>query len=278
MYTVRYDVLSEVIALLQPNITASRTRTEAPDLEKFNMHTQECYEIYCFLEGNADYFVEGTVYSLKSGDILILKKAEAHSLLIHTLCPYERIVVHFTAEGITADLRKLLCQFLDNRPLGRNNRYPAALFKNNNWQYYLKRIYSTRDFTQRQIYLSTLLYELWEAYPKICSSESAEKNPITDVIGYINDNLTENLSLELLCCEFFMSKAQLNRKFKKATGSTVWEYIMTKRLLLAKEYLQEGESPTQVCAKSGFNDYCSFYRAYKAKFGSSPKADQRHRG
>lgn len=264
--------------MAQPNITASRTRTEIPDLEKFNMHTQEVYEIYCFLEGDADYFVEGTVYALKSGDILVLKKAEAHSLLIHSLCPYERIVIHFAAEGIAEEQRAFLCQFLDSRPLGRNNRYPASLFKNTHWQYYMKQIYTTHDPVRRQIYLTTFLYELWDAYPKICGSENTEKNPITDVIGYINDNLTETLSLELLCNEFFMSKAQLNRKFKKATGSTVWEYIMTKRLLLAREYLQDGEAPTQVCTKSGFNDYCSFYRAYKAKFGSSPKADQSHRG
>lgn len=258
-------------------IAASRTRTEVPDLEKFNMHTQDVYEIYCFLEGDADYFVEGTVYSLKSGDILLMKKAEAHSLLIHSPCPYERIVIHFSGDAISPDLRNSLCAFLDNRALGKNNRFPATLFKSAHWQYYLKRIYTTKNRAQQQVYLTALLYELWEAYPKICGSQDVEKNPITDVITYINENLTDPLSLEVLCREFYMSKAQLNRKFKKSTGSTVWEYIMTKRLFLAREYLQDGESPTVVCAKTGFNDYCSFYRAYKAKFGTSPKDDRRHR-
>lgn len=255
--------------------TASRNRTDAPDLQKFNMHTHDYYEIYCFLEGNADYFVEGTVYSLKPGDILLLKKAEAHSLLIKTLVPYDRITIHFSVEAILQEYRELLCQFLDSRPLGKNNRYAVALFKNNNWRYYMDRIYSTKDHTQRRVYLTALLYELWQNFPKVCSRETAETDPCAKVISYINENLTHNLNLEMLCSEFFMSKAQLNRRFKKATGSTVWEYIMTKRLLLAKDYLFKGESPTTVCTKSGFNDYCSFYRAYKAKFGVSPKADRR---
>lgn len=259
----------------RPRFAASRNRTEFPDLDMFSMHTHEGYEIYCFLEGDADYFVEGTIYSLKPGDILLLKKAEAHSLLIKKLVPYERITVHFSEEHIHSEQREALSSFLDSRPLGKHNRYAAALFKNNNWQYYLEKIYSTKNHRQRSVYLTVLLYELREAFPRICSDERVEKDPATDIISYINEHLTENLSLEQLCCLFYMSKAQLNRRFKKATGSTVWEYIMTKRLLLAKEYLVKGEAPTAVCTKCGFNDYGSFYRAYKAKFGVSPKADRR---
>ena len=71
----------------------------------------------------------------------------------------------------------------------------------------------------------------------------------------------------------FISKSQLNRKFRNVTGSTVWEYITAKRLILAKELLVRGEKPTSVYTKCGFNDYTSFYRAYKTKFLHSPKND-----
>lgn len=254
-------------------IAASWNRTEVPDLDKFTMHTQDCYEIYCFLDGDADYFVEGTVYTLRSGDILILKKAEAHSLLIKSLVPYERIAVHFSPDTVLGFRAPMLLEFLDSRPLGKFNRYPASMFRNN-WIYYLKQICTYKDYYPRQVYITTLLWELYENYHKITGLDTADRDPITDVIGYINDRLTEKLSLEQLCDRFFMSKAQLNRRFKKATGSTVWEYIMAKRLLLAKERLQAGVPPTTACTQSGFNDYCAFYRAYKAKFGNSPKADQ----
>lgn len=256
------------------NIRASRNRTGDPNLEEFKMHTHDTYELYCFLDGDADYFVEGTVYSLKRGDILLLKKAEAHSLMIRTACPYERMTVHFSDAAILSQQRERLCNFLDSRPLGQHNRYSASIFKNTNWIYYLDRICQTTDVAQRRLYLTVILFELMENASKVIHGDTAQKDSITEVINYINDHLAEKLSLEHVCNAFYMSKAQLNRRFKKATGSTVWEYITTKRLVLANGYLQDGESPSIVYGKSGFNDYCSFYRAYKQKYGISPKAGQ----
>lgn len=98
-----------------------------------------------------------------------------------------------------------------------------------------------------------------------------EKDGFSDIIDFLNEHMYEPLSLDGICDRFYMSKSHLNRKFKLMTGSTVWEYITAKRLLSAKELLQLGEPPTKVFSKCGFNDYSSFFRAYKAKFGLSPK-------
>ena len=271
-------IAKEVWSVSHFNIRASRNRTEKPELASYTMHTHDTYEIYCFWEGDADYFVEGTVYSLKSGDILLLKKAEAHSLMIRSLCPYERLTVHFNDAAILGQQREQLCAFLNERPLGQYNRYSASVFKNTNWIYYMNQICNSKNVAKRRLYLTILLWELMEEFPRVSHGDTAEKDSITEVISYINDHLTEKLSLEHICETFYMSKAQLNRRFKKATGSTVWEYIMTKRLVLAHGYLQNGEPPTMVCAKSGFNDYCSFYRAYKQKYGISPKVGQHREG
>ena len=81
------------------------------------------------------------------------------------------------------------------------------------------------------------------------------------------------MTLESICEKFYISKSQLNRRFKRVIGSTVWEYVTTKRLILAKELLQNGETPMTVYSKCGFNDYTSFFRAYKSRFFVSPKND-----
>lgn len=263
--------------MIRPYTGASHGRTEKPDIEMFNMHTHDCYEIFCFLAGDAEYFVEGTIYPLHPGDILVMKKSEAHTLLVKSKRPYERIVVNFNAEAIIGERQSAICSFLDSRPLGVNNCFAAAKFKGTNWVYYLDQICSTTERGKRRLYITVLLSELFEAYPSISSNDSLSKtDPIADMIIYINSHLTESLSLEHICTKFFISKAQLNRKFKKVTGSTVWEYITTKRLLLAKELLQNGEPPTKACIKSGFSNYCSFYKAYKAQFGINPKTDHNH--
>lgn len=258
----------------KPLIKAARSYIQKPDLSKFHMHTHEDYEIYCFLSGNAQYFVEGNIYTLKPGDILIMKKAEAHSLLIHTLIPYERIVVNFELEALLGEDRWKLREFMDGRPLGKYNRYPASVFQDSHWLYYLDRICNAKEMEEKRLYLTTLVHELYQGFGRICKEEPIKDSAI-EIISYINRHLTEPLDLELICQRFYLSKSQLNRKFKRVTGSTVWEYISTKRLLLAKDLLQRGEHPTHVAEKCGFNDYCTFFRAYKARFHISPKEDYR---
>lgn len=253
-----------------PRIVSSINYTEKPDLFKFNMHTHDNYEIYCFLSGNAKYFVEGNTYPLKSGDILIMKKAEAHSLLINSNRPYKRIVVNFNSDAIGESVRSKIVSFLDNRPFGIKNRYSASLFSGTNWLYYLEKICESNDINIKSVYLTVLLSELYEQFLEIKTQEASSEE-LMDIIKYINSNLSGKLNLNIICDRFFISKPHLNRKFKKIIGTTVWEYITTKRLLLAKELLQNGIAPTNAYSQCGFENYSTFFRAYKTKFGISPK-------
>lgn len=48
-------------------LNGSHVYLPVPDSSKFYMHTHDVYEIYCFLAGNAKYFIEGNIYNLKHG-------------------------------------------------------------------------------------------------------------------------------------------------------------------------------------------------------------------
>ncbi len=254
-------------------ITALKSYDEKPDTALFQMHTHDWYEIFCFLRGKARYFVEGTVYPLHAGDILIMKKAESHTLLLLKDSPYERITVHFNPDAVNIASDRLRA-FLDERPLGKKNRFSANVFKGQNWLYYLEKIVDAPDSETARLYLTVLLSELCESAPNIPEGSEARDN-ISDVIDYINSHLGDDLSLDSICSVFHTSRSHTNRKFRQMTGSSMWEYIKLKRLLLAKELLHAGESPYRVYEKCGFNEYSSFYRAYKAEFGVSPKNDHK---
>ena len=253
-------------------LNGNKYYTEKPNLNLFNMHTHDNYEIYCFLSGSAKYFVEGNVYHLKPGDIFIIKKAEAHSLLINADTPYERMVVNFSANSLLADDLQETISFLDNKPLGKNNLYSATKFKTKQWIYYLEKICSTENISKKRLYLTVLVLELKEKYIDICDNNT-HTDSFIEITEYINQHISEELSLDKICNHFYISKSHLNRKFKQLIGSTAWEYITKKRLILAKELLQNGEQPTTVYLTCGFNDYCTFFRAYKNHFGVSPKKD-----
>lgn len=254
-------------------IEATKNCTPNPDTSMFEMHTHEFYEIFCFLTGKAKYFIEGTVYDLKPNDILIINKSEAHSLLIKSNAPYKRFVIHFNAEALLGDNKEELLEIFDNKPLGKNNHYPSSLFDTKKIIYYLEKGCETDSIDDKRLYITMFLRELSFFDNKIPQNDKHYQENLSEILQYINRELTNDISLEKISRTFNFSKTHLNRKFKEIVGSTVWDYILIKRLLLAKELLKSGTPPTLVYINCGFNDYCSFYRNYKKRFGVSPKND-----
>ena len=89
---------------------------------------------------------------------------------------------------------------------------------------------------------------------------------------YIAEHLTGAVHLDDLCREFFLSKNALYRLFREEFGTTVNEYIVQKRLHLARELLvtEPKLNVTEVASRCGFADYNYFIRLFKQKNGSAP--------
>lgn len=253
IYINSYEATSEASAPYQPH-----------------MHSHDLYEIYCFLEGDAEYCVEGRRYALRPGDMVLLRKGEVHQVAMLSSQRYRRIGVHFDF-GNCSELPQsehLLTPFL-NRPSGKFNHYPAAIFPDDHRLHYLQQIVKNEE--QGIYYLLPLLCELADAFPILQSSELfAEKDTAAPIMKYIKQHLTEKLTLETLSQKFHISQTHLNRLFRQSASTTVWEYITIKRLFLAREMLENGQSPTAVYMHCGFQEYSTFYRAYKRHFGVSP--------
>lgn len=94
---------------------------------------------------------------------------------------------------------------------------------------------------------------------------------LDEVFAYIHTHLTEDLSLEQLEKEFFVSRQHLIRQFKQRTGMSVHQYIVKARLDLCRKYIEQGFSITEVCRKSNFGSYNHFFRAFKQEYGITPK-------
>ncbi len=83
----------------------------------------------------------------------------------------------------------------------------------------------------------------------------------------VNDKINVYSNLFLLLNE--ISKPQLCRIFKKATGTNMGQYITVKRLVTARKLLHDGAKPTTVYSECGFGNYSTFYRAYVKNFGEA---------
>jgi YesN/AraC family two-component response regulator len=91
------------------------------------------------------------------------------------------------------------------------------------------------------------------------------------ILDFINNNLEEKITLNILQEEFYVNKYYLCHLFKMNTGFTVIEYITHKRIMKAMELLMSGISTLDVAHTVGFTDYSTFYKAFKNITGFSPK-------
>lgn len=258
------------------NICAAKSMDLSPKQEGFGMHMHNNYEIFCFLTGNANYIVEGTSYSLHKGDLVVMRPAESHHICFLSEAVYRRMCVNFCLSNPKESLTEKLIIPFENRSLGSFNHYPSAHFSNSDLIHYMEKLCETDKESLQSAYLTVLLNEISDQFENIKQiKNNSEKNISAAVVRYINAHLTEEISLSKLSDYFSISKSQLNRNFKNIIGSTVWEYVKKKRLLLAQKLINEGSNPTKVYLDCGFKDYTAFYRAYCIQFGFSPSKTSR---
>jgi AraC-like DNA-binding protein/mannose-6-phosphate isomerase-like protein (cupin superfamily) len=259
--------------------SCSYTYTQTSDLQNFSMHTHENHELYYFLSGRGVYRIESSEYPMRPGDILIMSMAESHSLIPKGDAPYERISVHFSPELLTETLNSRLLAPFTERSLGTGNRYAAAELPGAFIRSCLERLFACGAADGESgvlAYLVPLLQELHTVWQKRSPAPEEEAQQLgTRLVAYINRHLTELDSLQQLEQAFFLSPSQINRVFRRYTGTSVWEYVQLKRLLAARQLLYTGVLPNRAAAACGYREYSTFYRAYKKHFGHTPQQDLR---
>ncbi len=92
-----------------------------------------------------------------------------------------------------------------------------------------------------------------------------------EIVEYINNNLTNELSVKYLCSQFYISANHLYNIFKENFGKTVNEFITEQRLAMAKELLSTSDYTVyEIAERSGIPNYTYFCRLFKKKNGCTP--------
>ena len=236
----------------------------------FVPHCHDRYEVYCFLSGQVEFRVEGVFCAMEPGTVLLVDRSRFHSARISGTAeqPYRRMILHIDPALFYPGEEILLSLF--RRP---EILYPAA------WQNGLEARAAALERAAhapeavRDIAIRTetvgFLIELF-ARSDAAVAPQEEQPRLREVIQYINAHLTEPLTLEGLAERFYMSRNSLARSFKKAMGTTVPDYILYKRMALARVLLQSGHPVGVTARECGYGDYSTFYRCYRKVYGRNP--------
>lgn len=95
---------------------------------------------------------------------------------------------------------------------------------------------------------------------------------INRIIDFINEHYSEDISLDMLCeAAGGLSEQYLCRLFKQNIGMRPIEYILKKRIGIARSYLEKTDMPiNDIAQMTGFNNTSYFYRNFKKFTGTSP--------
>lgn len=245
-------------------------------------HIHDCYELFYFISGNLTYYIEGQAYKLYPNDMILTNSKELHRIVFNSKSSYERMYIHFKPEYISSfqtDEYNML-YYIENRKLGFLNKIPAK----DVLEYKISELWeqiekaSLESSPESQIMVKTLFVQLLITINKILSKydhslvDRRKYDPkIAAILDYINKNLGEKISLDLLQQKFYVNKYYLCHIFKLNTGFTVNEYITYKRIMRALELLMSGMTALDAAHAVGYGDYSTFYKAFKNITGFSPK-------
>lgn len=251
----------------------THSRDKSPKNSDFPSHIHDTYEILCLVRGNVDYMVEGRLYKLTPGAIMIMRPSETHRLIVNKSTEYERYVINFSGSILSSSLlsSSILAPF-KNRPLGEGNMYLASEMGAVSPILLLQKMEEEcRLFNENDSFYANLYSLLSALNLSFGTREKTEENGGgNEIITYVNENLTNELSIEKIARETHVSPSQVWRVFKELTGKSPHSYIIAKRLILFNKMVKNGMGAIKACQACGFRDYSSFYRLYKKNFGKSP--------
>ena len=270
----------------------TRQEMRVPDYEIFHyrdaqldsvpVHHHDFYEIYFFLSGHVEYLVEGHSYQLRPGDLLLISPLELHQTRVYSSeAAYERIVLwvspaflhRFTGESFS------LTRCFDTSRQEHTNLLHPATAQQNRLLELLQQLVEESDsgeYGHEALALGLLTQFLVQLNRLALAAGPARREPqppsplVQAAVAHINTHYQKELTLEDLSRRLFVSKYHLSHEFNRLVGTSVYRYIILKRLQHAKQMLAGGVAPTVVCQNCGFKDYANFYRAFKAEYGQTP--------
>lgn len=114
-----------------------------------------------------------------------------------------------------------------------------------------------------------------ERIKRICFSNKIQTDIAIHTKSYIDTNFDQEINLDVLTRLRFTSKYHLIRVFKKYYGITPRQYLINKRIEIAKKKLKSGKSVSDTCYSIGFDSISSFSNLFRAKTGITPSVYKR---
>ena len=244
-------------------------------------HLHPYYEMLILLAPNATHLIEGVPYNIHMGDIVLLAPSVMHKSVYYKGEPSKRIIIDFMYEfdaPETAEAYREILSPFNNFRFDLEDRQKLIDILNSLFifskehQYYGNPADEFYIHTKFQEFLYTL-YDLKDKnrYTNDQSYNSIEQK-MYEVSSYIHTHFNEDISLNSLSDQFFVSPSYLSRVFKQVTGFNLSNYIQLTRIKNAQYRLVSSNDKISVISEEcGFASFSQFNRIFNKVTGTSPR-------
>ncbi len=245
------------------------------------------YEIIYLESGEWRLLYDGVDYICRAGDIIFIRPGVPHSIEVLSK-PVSQPHIHFDMTYSAHQSEKRFVCFRDMDGLNANEKiliskdiikgscppvFSAAGRGMADRLYRIIDLYKKRDVLAQlecKAELTLMIGELLSMVGETATPKKAE--PLSLMIKqFIENNITERITLELLSMQFHYNKFYIEKRFREDIGVSVARYYNSLRLEAIKEFLLGGNSVTAAANAFSFESIYSFSRYFKNAEGVPPR-------
>ena len=245
------------------------------------LHYDKDLIIEYYRRGVASLRIEGNLYEIGEGDLVILNPDELHVSERKDSCYMEKIVIHIS-DGLLNMFGKdnaVFFKTIARKAKGRGNLIPAERVKELQLHSIINKCleYAKAESDESDVLLSCKTVELLSIVAGLAknaedkSTDTATSNKTVNlVIDYINRHYQEELNLDIIADRFHFSKYYISHIFKEYVGISPMDYLIARRMYTVNNLIRSGASIKEASLTAGFNNYSNFFRLYKKHFKITP--------
>lgn len=228
---------------------------ERSSIWNFKEHCHDCIELIYFLYGNARVITGGKSVQASFYDMIVYPKGKPHTESLQFDHHQEIICIWVDVPGL---------EIQDIMRIQDKDAHLKWLMEAIHTEYKSK----TPSKALIDHYVKSVMLLIGRFY----FEKQTQDDMISRVILYMQDHLTETISVQQLADMVYVSKSYLSRAFKQKTGLSLMEYLNSLRMEAAKAMLAASNMNTEEIAyRTGYHSTKFFYRAFRAYTGMSTR-------
>ncbi|WP_297281230.1 AraC family transcriptional regulator [uncultured Anaerococcus sp.] len=236
---------------------------------------------YYIVEGNGKLSIENELIDVKDNDLVVINSNIGHTIYIDSSqnnCQMigfgvESISVSkIRANAATDDCSNFFHVNLDDKD------YHTNLFNEIVDEFNSEELFSKAMTDAKAAIFVINLLRCNEKKVRVSHDKKVNRQ-IDYIKNYIDSNYSEDIKLEQLSTMAYMNKFHLISEFKQSYRVTPIEYLILKRIEIAKNLLiSTNHSMEEIASIVGFNSQSYFNQVFKKKVGQTPsKFRKKHR-